>query len=170
MIGQPVRIAIESSVKIGSRTRANASPSTQMVCATSGFAAVATASMSQVTAPRAVCQGPCRRSLGDVRTHRRDNRHRLPTRAIGGVESANARHPGVCRLRRGESRQRPPRVLSVPAPRGRMFITGHRQHDDIATDLGHERLAAPAQRQVCRRDQHVQSRSCVHCRSLPNAS
>lgn len=25
----------------------------------------------------------------------------------------------------------------VPAPRGRMFLAGHRQHDDIATDLGH---------------------------------
>ncbi len=133
MIGQPVRIAIESSVKIGSRTRANASPSTQMVCATSGFAAVATASMSQVTAPRAVCQGPCRRSLGDARTDRRDNRHRLPTRAIGGVESANARHPGVRRTIAATTAA----SALVPAPRGRMFITGHRQHDDIATDLGH---------------------------------
>lgn len=169
-MGQPVRIVIESSVRIGSRTRPNASPSTQMFGVTSVFAAVAAASMSQVTAPRAVCQGPRRRSLGDVRTHRCDNHHRLPTRAIGGVESANARHPGVRRLRRGQSRQRPPRVLSVPAPRGRTFIAGHRQHDDIATDLGHERLAAPAQRQVGRSDQHVQSRSCLHCRSLPNAS
>lgn len=51
----------------------------------------------------------------------------------GGVESANARHRVVRRIIAATTAAR----ALVPAPRGRMFLAGHRQHDDIATDLGH---------------------------------